>query len=46
MQNGHVESFNEQLRDECLNTTVFTNLADARNKIEQWRRQYNAERAA
>jgi putative transposase len=44
MQNGHVESFNEQLRDECLNATVFTNLADARNKIEQWRRQYNAER--
>ena len=44
MQNGHVESFNGRLRDECLNTTVFMNLADARNKIEQWRQEYNAER--
>jgi putative transposase len=33
MQNGHVESFNGRLRDECLNTTVFMNLTDARNKI-------------
>jgi putative transposase len=44
MQNGPVESFNGRLRDECLNTTVFMNLADARRKIEQWRREYNAER--
>ena len=44
MQNGYVESFNGRLRDECLNTTVFNNLADARRKIEQWRCDYNAER--
>jgi putative transposase len=44
MQNGHVESFNGRLRDECLNTRVFLNLADARGRIEQWRREYNAER--
>jgi putative transposase len=44
MQNGQVESFNGRLRDECLNANVFLNLADARNKIEQWRREYNAER--
>lgn len=44
MQNGHVESFNGRLRDECLNTHWFTNLADAREKIERWRREFNGER--
>jgi len=44
MQNGHVESFNGRFRDECLNTHVFANLADARSKIEQWRREYNSDR--
>jgi len=44
MQNGYVESFNGRFRDECLNTHWFLNLADARGKIEQWRRNYNAER--
>jgi transposase InsO family protein len=33
MQNGHVESFNGRLRDECLNTSWFANLWDARWKI-------------
>jgi integrase-like protein len=44
MQNGHVESFNGRFRDECLNAHWFRNLADARNKIENWRRDYNSER--
>lgn len=44
MQNGHVESFNGRLRDECLNANWFVNLADARRKIESWRVDYNAER--
>jgi putative transposase len=44
MQNGHVESFNGRLRDECLNANWFRNLADARKKIEDWRTEYNAER--
>jgi putative transposase len=44
MQNGHVESFNGKLRDECLNANCFLNLADARRKIEQWRVQYNSQR--
>jgi len=44
MQNGHVESFNGRLRDECLNANWFVNLADARRKIEGWRQEYNAER--
>ena len=33
MQNGHVESFNGRLRDECLNASWFWNLRDARRKI-------------
>jgi putative transposase len=44
MQNGHVESFNGRLRDECLNTHWFTSLRQARNIIEYWRRDYNEVR--
>jgi putative transposase len=44
MQNGHVESFNGRLRDECLNANWFATLVDARQKIEAWRREYNEER--
>jgi putative transposase len=42
--NGFVESFNGRLRDECLDTHWFLSLADARSKIEAWRRDYNAHR--
>lgn len=44
MQNGYNESFNGRLRDECLNAHSFHNLGDARQKIEAWRIEYNAER--
>jgi len=44
MQNGHVESFNGRLRDECLNANWFRNLIDARAKIAAWRDEYNGER--
>lgn len=44
MQNGHVESFNGRLRDECLNTSWFWNLWDARRKIAAWREEYNQHR--
>ena len=44
MQNGYVESFNGRLRDECLNANWFTTLADARQKIEAWRQDYNEQR--
>jgi putative transposase len=43
-QNGFVESFNGRLREECLNTHWFTSLADARRKLEAWRRDYNGAR--
>jgi hypothetical protein len=42
--NALVESFNGRLRDECLNANWFLSLADARSKIETWRRQYNESR--
>ena len=43
-ENGHIESFNGKLRDECLNTSWFVDLADAQEKIELWRRDYNEVR--
>ena len=33
MQNGFIESFNGSLRDECLNETLFSSLAEARDRI-------------
>ena len=44
MQNGHVESFNGRLRDECLNTSWFRTLNDVRDTLANWRREYNCER--
>jgi putative transposase len=44
MQNGRVESFNGRLRDECLNASWFLTLAEAKQKIEAWREDYNRER--
>jgi putative transposase len=44
MQNGRVESFNGRFRDECLNANWFSTLADARQKIEAWREDYNEQR--
>jgi putative transposase len=43
-QNGHVESFNGKLRDECLNTHVFWNLVDAQLKLKRFWKHYNSER--
>jgi putative transposase len=44
MQNGYIESFNGKFRDECLNEHVFVSLESARQKIEAWRQDYNANR--
>lgn len=43
-QNAFVESFHGRLRDECLNTSWFWNLIDARQKIRAWRTEYNTQR--
>lgn len=39
--NGHIESFNGRLRDECLNTQTFWSLKHAQHEIEKWRIDYN-----
>ena len=44
VENGYIESFNGRLRDECLNGEIFFDLADARDKLERWRRDYNENR--
>ena len=41
MQNGFIESFNGSFRDECLNETLFTSLAEARMRIGAWKDDYN-----
>ncbi|ESY59946.1 hypothetical protein X742_34875 [Mesorhizobium sp. LNHC232B00] len=42
--NGFIESFNGRLRDELLNETLFTALAQARVAIALWRADYNTAR--
>jgi len=42
--NAHIEAFNARFRQECLNASWFLSLADARDRIESWRRDYNEER--
>jgi putative transposase len=44
VENGYIESFNGRLRDECLNGEIFFDLADARAKLERWRKDYNEQR--
>jgi len=42
--NGHIESFNGRLRDECLNVHQFLSLDHAKAVIEAWRLDYNTQR--
>ena len=43
-ENGHCESFNGKLRDECLNGEIFYSPNEARVVIEMWRKHYNHRR--
>ncbi len=43
-ENAFVGSFNGRFRQECLNENRFLSLADAQDKIETWRRDYNETR--
>jgi putative transposase len=43
-QNAFIESFNGRLRDELLNETLFTSLAQARVALGCWRAGYNGAR--
>jgi putative transposase len=44
VQNAFIESFNGKFRDECLNEHWFVSLADAMQRIETWRIDYNTVR--
>lgn len=44
VENAYIESFNGRLRDECLNDNWFGSLQEARQLIEEWRRDYNEKR--
>ena len=44
MQNASIESFNGRFREECLDQSWFTSLAEARRVIEAWRLDYNLHR--
>ncbi|MDI9960667.1 MULTISPECIES: IS3 family transposase [unclassified Rhodococcus (in: high G+C Gram-positive bacteria)] len=40
-KNGYIESFNNRVRDECLNMNEFHSLLEARVVIEDWKQDYN-----
>lgn len=42
--NAFAEAFNSRVRAECMNAHWFLTLADAREKMEAWRRYYNEDR--
>ena len=42
--NAIVESFNGRFREECLNAHWFESVADAIEKIDAWRWDYNENR--
>lgn len=42
--NGFIESFNAQVRRECLSQHYFSSLIDARVVLDQWRDEYNNRR--
>lgn len=42
--NAHVEAFNSRLRQKCLNASSFLSMADARQRIDSWRADYNDHR--
>ena len=43
-QNAFIESFNARLRDELLNETLITSLAQARAVLSAWKDDYNNAR--
>jgi putative transposase len=44
VENACMESFNGQLRDECLNVHQYASLAEAQTIIKAWRMDYNHHR--
>jgi putative transposase len=44
VENGYIESFNGRLRDEFLNVNLFFSLADVRQQLQNWQKDYNVNR--
>ncbi len=44
VENAFIESFNGRLRDECLNAHWWRDLDEARQALQDWRRDYNEAR--
>jgi putative transposase len=42
--NGFIESFNSQVRQECLSQHYFSSIAEARLVLGAWREDYNIAR--
>jgi putative transposase len=42
--NAFIKAFNGRLRAECLNAHWFLTLVDARERLEDWRKEYNEVR--
>jgi putative transposase len=42
--NAYIEAFNSRIRQECLNAAWFLSMADARQRINEWRTDYNQHR--
>ncbi|MGB6938247.1 MAG: integrase core domain-containing protein, partial [Xanthobacteraceae bacterium] len=42
--NAFIEALNARVRAECLNASWFLSMADARDRIEEWKCQYNQDR--
>ncbi|KQU54596.1 integrase [Bosea sp. Leaf344] len=43
-QNAFGESIDARFRDECLNDTPFSTLAEARSAVTSWKEDYNRNR--
>jgi len=44
VENAFIESFNDKLRNECLNLNWFQSLEETRQIIDDWRKDYNKTR--
>lgn len=44
VDNCYIESFNSKFRNECLNSHYFDSIAEAKMRIEDWRKKYNGFR--
>ena len=44
MASAFIEAFNSQLRQECLIASWFLSVAEARDRINAWKIEYNEDR--